>query len=296
MGITRDRLHTLYPFVSRYLDLDGLRYHYLDEGQGEPIVMLHGNPTWSFYYRHLIAALRTRYRVIAPDHIGMGLSDKPQHYPYRLAQHIANFQRLMEHLELRRMTLMMHDWGGYIGMGYATTHPNHVSRFVVFNTGAFWLPDLLPFRLRICRIPLLSEVLIRRFNLFVRIALRVAVAHPERVTPEVRAGYLAPYDSYAHRIATVRFVEDIPFSKRHPTYSVMQSIERALPQLARHPLLIVWGRRDPIFTARFLDAWKQHFPLAVVKEVDDGGHYVVEDAHERIIPWVTEFLESHPAG
>ena len=289
------RVKALYPFDSHFLELPGgVKYHYLDEGQGEPLILLHGNPTWSFYYRHLILALRTKYRVIAPDHIGMGLSDKPQRYSYRLQQHITNFTTLMDHLGLRRSTLIMHDWGGYIGMGYAVGHPNHVSRFVLFNTGAFWFPRYMPWQLRLSRLPVINEVLIRGFNLFAKIALRVAVCHQERLTPDVKAGYLAPYDSWAHRIATVRFVEDIPLSPRHQTYAVLQSITEALPRLSRHPMLIIWGCQDPIFTLRFLQAWEGHFSRAIVKRVEDAGHYVVEDAHERIIPWIEAFLQQHP--
>ncbi|MBI4597672.1 MAG: alpha/beta fold hydrolase [Candidatus Omnitrophica bacterium] len=287
----------LYPFASHDLELPGgLKYHYLNEGQGEPLVMLHGNPTWSFYYRHLITAFRDRYRVIVPDHIGMGLSDKPQHYPYRLAQHIANLELLIEHLHLKRITLVMHDWGGMIGMGYAVRHPQTVSRFVVFNTTAFVDPSVLPFRLRLCRIPLISEVLIRRFNLFARIALRTACSHQERLTPDVKAGYLAPYDSYANRIATARFVEDIPMPATHPTYPVLHAIDQQLEQFQRHPMLIVWGMQDPVFSPAFLRAWERRFPHAQVKRVEDAGHYVVEDASERIISWMHEFLASHPEG
>lgn len=289
-------MNQLYPFASQWFDLHGLRYHYVDEGQGEPLVMLHGNPTWSFYYRHLIAAFRDRYRVIVPDHIGMGLSDKPQRYPYRLEQHIHNVETLIEYLGLRRITLVMHDWGGLIGMGYATRHPERVRRLVVLNTVAFWARECLPLRLRLCRIPLISELLIRRFNLFARIALRVAVRHPERLTPDVRTGYLAPYDSYAHRIGTVRFVEDIPTSAAHPTYAVIQAIEQALPTFIHHPMLIVWGAHDPVFTTKVLAMWQQRFPQAMVKRLEDAGHYVVEDAHERIVPWMNEFFADDSAA
>src|SRR5262245_5273337 len=118
----------LYPFQSHWLVLDGLRYHYLDEGPKEapPILMLHGNPTWSFYYRPLIPTLSQTHRVIVPDHMGCGLSDKPQNYPYNLEQHIQNVEKLIAHLGLRQITLVVHDWGGVIGMGYATRHPDNI--------------------------------------------------------------------------------------------------------------------------------------------------------------------------
>jgi haloalkane dehalogenase len=287
-----DSIRALYPFESHVLDLGGIQYHYLDEGRGEPIVMLHGNPTWSFYYRHLIADLRGRYRVIAPDHIGCGLSDKPQKYEYTLKRHIANIEALIQHLALKRITLVMHDWGGPIGMGYAVRHPDNVRRFVIFNTVAFWSPHI-PLILRLCRIPLFGALAIRGLNLFAGLATIIACRHRERMTKEVRAGYLFPYNSYANRVAHLRFVQDIPVSTKHPSFRLLQSIENGLVQFKRHPMIIIWGARDPVFTDPLLESWKERFPEASVKRIDDAGHYVVEDAYERIVPWVNEFLEKN---
>ena len=293
MSAPSNSLRTLYPFESHFLDLGGIRYHYLDEGRGEPIVMLHGNPTRSFYYRRLIMELRTKYRVIAPDHIGCGLSDKPQQYEYTLERHIANLEALMKHLALKKITLGMHDWGGPIGMGYAVRHADHVKRFVILNTVAFWSPHI-PLFLRLCRLPLFGAIAIRGLNLFAGLATIIACRRRERMTGEVRAGYLFPYDSYANRIAILRFVQDIPVDPRHPTYGVLQAIERGLAQFQCHPMLIIWGCKDPVFTGLLLKSWEERFPGAVVKEIDDAGHYVVEDAYERIIPWINEFLERNP--
>ncbi|MBI4240571.1 MAG: alpha/beta fold hydrolase [Candidatus Rokubacteria bacterium] len=283
----------LYPFESHFLDLGGLRYHYVDEGRGEALVMLHGNPTWSFYYRHLILGMRGRYRVVAPDHIGCGLSDKPQEYEYRLERHIANVEALIDRLQLKNITLVVHDWGGPIGLGYAARHPANVRRLVLFNTAAF-RASRMPLRLRLCRTPGVGALAIRGLNLFARVALLIACHHRERMTREVRAGYLAPYDSYANRIAHLRFVQDIPMNARHPSYRALVAIEEGLARFRHHPVLIVWGARDPVFTERFLEGWKARFPGARVERVEDAGHYVVEDAHERIIPWLREFLEKHP--
>ncbi|MCH8056055.1 MAG: alpha/beta fold hydrolase [Deltaproteobacteria bacterium] len=288
-----DSFRVLYPFESHFLDLGGIRYHYLDEGHGEPIVMLHGNPTWSFYYRHLITALRGRYHVIAPDHVGCGFSDKPQKYEYTLERHIANLEALMEHLALKRITLVMHDWGGPIGMGYAMRHPEQVRRFVIFNTAAFWSPHI-PLSLRLCRTPFFGAIAIRGLNLFAGLAAIIACRHRERMTKEVRAGYLAPYNSYANRIAISRFVQDLPVDSQHPSYDLLQSIEKGLVQFKHHPMIIIWGGRDPVFTDLFLKSWQGRFPDASVKRIDDAGHYVVEDAYERIIPWINEFLENSP--
>ena len=282
-----------YPFKSNYIDLDGLKYHYLDEGQGDPVVMLHGNPTWSFYYRHLVSDLKKQNRVIVPDHIGCGLSDKPQKYNYRLHQHIENLNALLEKLNLKDITFVLHDWGGAIGMGWAVNHPERVKRFVVFNTAAFLLPRI-PFRIKICRIPVFGDVAVRVFNAFAGQAIKMATEQKERMTPEVKAGYLAPYNSFANRIAILRFVQDIPMVPEDKSYSLMKTIESRISQFRNHPMLIIWGEKDFCFNNYFLDRWKAYFPDAEVKKVSDAGHYVVEDAREKIVPWVKDFFERNP--
>ena len=288
-------LETLYPFAPHFIDLPGARYHYVDEGEGDPVVMVHGNPTWSFYYRELIRALAPTHRVIAPDHVGCGRSDKPQRYDYTLAQHVQNLEALIERLDLKRVTLVLHDWGGPIGMGYATRHPENVARIVLMNTIAFWIPEI-PLRLRFARLPVVGDVLIRGMNLFLRFALQIACKHRERLTPDVRAGYLAPYRSYADRVAHLRFVEDIPVHERHPTYAVLRRIETGLSALAGRPMLLIWGDRDPIFTPRVLIGWQRRFPSALVRRLPDAGHWVLEDAPDRVVPWVREFLAAHPVS
>lgn len=283
----------LYPFTSHYLDLDGARCHYLDEGSGAPLLMVHGNPTWSFYWRNLVVAFRERHRVIVPDHIGCGLSDKPQEYPYRLEQHIGNLARLIEHLDLSRVTLLVHDWGGAIGLGAALRLPSRVARLVLFNTGAF-PPPYIPFRIRMCRTPALGAWAVRGANLFARAALTMAVQHRERMTPAVRGGLLAPYDGWGNRVAIQRFVQDIPASDKHPTWRTLAELERGLPSLADRPALIIWGMRDWCFTPVCLERLQSSLPSAEVQRLEDAGHYVIEDAHERVIPLVSRFLERNP--
>ena len=279
-----------YPFKSNYIDLEGLKYHYLDEGRGEPVVMLHGNPTWSFYYRHLISGLRDQYRVIVPDHMGCGLSDKPQKYNYCLQQHIDNLDALLEKLKLKNITFVFHDWGGAIGMGWAVRHPERVKRFVVFNTAAFLLP-CIPFRISICRIPVFGDVVVRVFNAFAGLSIYMACKKRERMTPEVKSGYLAPYYNYTSRIGILRFVQDIPMTPRDHSYPLMKDIESRLSQFSGHPMLIIWGEKDFCFNDRFLNRWKAYFPKAEVKKVSDAGHYVVEDAWEKIVPWMKDFIK-----
>ena len=283
----------LYPFSSHSLQLDRLRYHYLDEGSGENLLMLHGNPTWSFYYRNLILGLKGSYRCVVPDHMGMGKSDKPQDYPYTLSRHIDNFEKLADHLELDDITLVVHDWGGAIGMGFAVRHPERIRRLVIFNTAAF-LSSEIPLGLSLCRIPGCGAIAIRGFNLFARGAIRWACVKQERMTEEVRAGYLAPYDNFANRVANLRFVQDIPISPDSPSYSVIQHIEENLKLFREHPVQIIWGAHDFVFNDHFLKRWQEIFPQAEVHRMEDAGHYVVEDAHERILPLLYEFLQKNP--
>ncbi|MHC5112297.1 MAG: alpha/beta fold hydrolase [Planctomycetota bacterium] len=286
----------LYPFHANYLDIDGHKLHYLDQASEQHrqdknvLLMLHGNPTWSFYYRNLIVGLRESHRVVVPDHIGCGFSDKPQQYPYTLATHIRNVERLVDHLQLERVTLVVHDWGGAIGFGWAIRHPQRYERAVVFNTGAF-LGNNGPLRIRLCSLPLIGEVVICALNGFAGPAIYMATNKRERMTRAVRTGLLAPYDSYANRIAVLRFVRDIPYRRSVPSYPVIEQIQADLEKLADRPMLICWGKRDFCFNDWFLHEWQRRFPNAESHEFEDAGHYVVEDAHESILPLMKKFLE-----
>lgn len=283
----------LYPFASHHFTLGSLQYHYLDEGQGEPLLLVHGNPTWSFYWRNLVLGLRDQYRVLAPDHMGCGLSDKPQPYAYTLRQHIANLVQWVDALDLSRVTLLAHDWGGAIGLGAALERPDRFARLVLFNTGAF-PPPFIPLRIRVCRTPLAGALAVRGLNVFARAALRMATNKPERMTPAVKAGLLAPYDNWAHRVAIHRFVQDIPLSPRHPTWQTLADIERRLPVLADRPGLLIWGMLDWCFRPLCLEILQRLLPQAEAHRIEDAGHYVVEDAHERIVPLVRDFLARNP--
>ena len=282
---------SIYPFESHYFDVGGAQMHFLDEGKGDPIVLLHGNPTWSFYYRDLVLGLRDRHRVIVPDHIGCGLSDKPGRYPYTLSTHIGNLERLLAHLGVEGVTLGVHDWGGPIGFGWAVRHPRLVRRLVIFNTAAF-LQGSMPHLIEMCGWPFLGAALVRGLNAFARGALFMCSARRERMTPEVRRGYLLPYDSFRNRVAVHRFVRDIPYDESVPSYKTMQAIERGLSQFRDRPMMICWGMQDFCFTPKFLDEWWSHFPDAQIHRFDDAGHYVVEDAWERILPLMLLFTGS----
>jgi len=281
----------------RDFDRDGLRLHYIDEGSGEPVVMLHGNPTWSFHYRVLVEALRPDYRVIVPDHIGCGRSDKPgdDRYEYTLDSRVRDLEALLGHLRIGAgSTLVLHDWGGMIGMAYAHRHPERVKRLVVLNTAAFRMPagKRLPRSLWLFRNTPLGPLLIRGLNAFSRGAARYCARRP--LTGPVRAGYLAPYDSWRNRIAVLRFVQDIPIAPGDRCYELVREVDEGLYRFRPTPMLICWGERDFVFDLDFLAEWQRHFPDAEAHRFPDAGHYVLEDAAAEIVPLVRDFLKRHP--
>jgi haloalkane dehalogenase len=286
----------LYPFKSNWITIDGLNYHYLDEGPrtAPTLIMVHGNPTWSFYYRKLISAFSDEYRVIVPDHIGCGLSDKPQKYGYTIDQHIENLERLLEYLNIKDpVTMVMHDWGGGIGMGYATRHPKEVAKFVIFNTAAFMLSSI-PRSIRICRSNRFGGFLVRRLNAFLRGAIWFGTSRRKQFTKAVRAGYLAPYNNWKNRIAIHRFVQQIPLEKHHPTKDIIDNVESGLAQFKDHPMIIIWGADDFTFSEKdVLPEWKKRFPDAEINIIEEAGHFIVEDAPEEIIPLMGEFLKNY---
>ena len=290
-----------YPFTSRVLDLDGIAYHFVDEGPREapPLLLVHGNPTWSFLWRHAIGAFRGELRCVAPDHVGCGLSDKPRDYPYRLATHIANLERLALELDLERITLVVHDWGGPIGLGFAARHPERIARLIVLNTSAFTLGGWgghAPWRLRACRAPLLGELAIERLNAFARLAPWLALEDRSVLSPQARRGFLAPYAARGARTAALRFVQDIPLSESHPSYATLREVERGLEHFRKTPLCLIWGERDWCFTPAFRREWQRRFPEASVHRAERAGHWVIEDARADVLRWMRAFMAAHPIG
>lgn len=282
-------VRALYPFESRWLPLRcGHRMHYLDEGTGPPLLMLHGNPTWSFYYRDLVRELRNHYRCIVPDHIGCGFSDKPQDWDYRIPSHVENVLELAEHLDLAGVTLVTHDWGGPIGVLAAIRSPARFARFVTFNTGATLLA--LPRALTLLRHPAVGGFVIQRLNGMVRAGLAATRLNGRRLAPAVRQGYLLPYSTAANRLGILRFVQEIPLEPGHPNRGLLAMMARDSNTLAARPHLAIWGMRDPVFGPPYLAHWLQRFPAAEVHRFTGAGHWVVEEAASQILPLMREFL------
>jgi cis-3-alkyl-4-acyloxetan-2-one decarboxylase len=291
-------LQTEYPFSGKYLDLNGLKYHYIDEGSGPPVIMVHGNPSWSFYYRNLVKALSQDHRCIVPDHIGCGFSDKPgdDRYDYTLSRRVADLEKLIDSLHLReKVTLVVHDWGGMIGMTWATRHPERIARLVILNTAAFPLPKAKPFplALRICRDTAVGTLLVRGFNAFAAGAASVG-CKIQPLSKALKELYCLPYDSWQNRIATLRFVQDIPLHPGDRGYDLISSTAAGLEQFSNLPVLILWGEKDFVFDRHFLEEWIKRFPGAEVHRWKEGGHYILEDVKAEAVPLIKGFLEKHP--
>ncbi|WP_460822184.1 alpha/beta fold hydrolase [Lysobacter olei] len=294
-----------YPFQPHSFEVrPGIALSYIDEGprDGEVVVMLHGNPSWSFYWRHLVLGLRDSYRCIVPDHVGMGLSDRPDdapgahpRYDYTLQSRVDDLSALLDHLGITGpVTLAVHDWGGMVGFGWALSHMPQVKRLVILNTAAFPLPAAkpMPWQLSLGRDSKIGGFLIRAFNLFARGAAWLGT---ERSLPaSVRRGYIAPYNGWRNAISTLRFMQDIPLREGDRAWPLVEAAGRALPQYADRPAFIGWGLKDFVFDRHFLDGFRRALPNAEVRAFEDANHYVLEDKHEALVPAIRAFLERHP--
>ncbi|KAF1689631.1 alpha/beta fold hydrolase [Pseudoxanthomonas koreensis] len=301
-----------YPAHPRRFEVrPGISMSYLDEGprDGEVVVMLHGNPSWSYYWRTLVAGLSDpasgkQYRCIVPDHVGMGLSDKPDdylasspRYDYTLQSRVDDLEALLRHAgidDTTPVTLAVHDWGGMIGFGWALKHAAQVKRLVILNTAAFPMPadKQMPWQIALGRDYFIGEVVIRAFNAFSAGASWLGV---ERKMPaDVRRAYVSPYDSWKNRISTIRFMQDIPLSPKDKAWPLLDAAGRALPSFADRPAFIGWGLKDFVFDHHFLARFRADLPQAEVHAFDDAGHYVLEDRHEVLVPAIRRFLDANP--
>lgn len=284
-----------FPFEPRYARVaEDVRLHYVEEGRGEPVLLLHGNPTWSYLYRNFLPPIgQAGYRAIAVDHMGFGRSDRPHgHRRYTMRAHVENLLAFIRALDLSRLTLVMQDWGGPIGFGAAVEEPDRIARLVIMNTGVGVFPSGTPmpfhepFRTRG-----LGEILGLGANLFVEAMF--GGMRPETATPLVTDAYRAPFPDYHSRVPILAFARDVPVGHEHPTAPYMMEVNKKLPEMAR-PTLIVWGMRDPIFPPFLLKWWTTTYPGAQVLELPDARHFVQEDEPDAITRRLVDFLLSSP--
>ena len=286
-----------YPFEHHFLATPHGRMHYVDEGAGAPVLCVHGNPTWSFLYRNFVKGLSGEARVVAPDLIGFGLSQKlPDPDAYSIEGHVDDVSALVEALDLRDLTLVMQDWGGPIALGVATRYPERVRALVVMNTIGF-VPagnGFPPLALRLLRLPFVGEQLVQGLHLFNRAFVPAVIAREERKGALVRRAYTEVQGSWDERAGTLAFPRLIPTSADDPVIPLLEAEDRYLRGF-RGPVLIVWGMRDPAFSPELLAEWRVRFPDAPVIELEDASHFLQEDAWERIVPLIRELLHGQRA-
>jgi haloalkane dehalogenase len=298
-------LYSNYDFQSRYARVDGYRLHYVDEGQGELLLMVHGNPTWSYLYRHFIRDLCANYRCVALDNLGFGLSDQPPRADYSMRAHIMRLGAFVEQLGLKEITLVGQDWGGIIGLGWAVYHKHLIKRLVVLNTAGFApsfgelskakgpIPWGFPL-LWTLKIPLLGELFIQGLNGFARFLVPLATYHRERLTPEVMRGYLEPYPTWGSRRAHLKSVRQIPILPSHPTWQLLRDIGENLRGWPA-PTQIIWGMKDPVFVPWFADRFEQMLPNhRPTLRIPDASHFLQDDTPEPIIAKIREFMAGSP--
>ena len=288
-GEERERFKEIFPFEAHYLEVDGQRLCYFDEGTGPALVLIHSCPMSAFAFRSVIREFRTVRRVIAYDQLGFGQSDKPLNFDYRIENHIEHLERLLNHLGVGEgITLVMHGRGAAIGMGYAARHPESVENFIVMNAMSF--SDFsLPFRLRICKFPVLGNILVNKFNFFLR--------PPLRYPKIVRDAYLLPFPRREDRCALMEFINSLPCAPEDKSAQSMIEIETAIWTLRGKRVLILWGGRDWLYTKRALRKWTEYFPSAKVVILPLAGRFLMEDDPAEFITNVREFFEegkTHP--
>lgn len=289
----------IYPFNHHFHATPHGEMHYVDEGKGDVILMVHGNPTWSFLYREFISEFGKNHRVVAPDHIGFGLSQKPPRRDiYTLEMHIANLEALIIELGLTNITLLVHDWGGPIGLGMAARHPERIKSIVVMNSFGAFPPSpkadpeniKLPLPLKLLRSKGVGTFLVRRLGMFERVLMGKATANAKRLK-SVASAYSAVFRGARDRSGVLAFPRMIPNNSRHPSALIM--LEEITPFLKAYtkPIQIFWGLKDPFLTLDMLEGWKDIVPQAQITRYPSAKHYIQEDAYAEMLPLMKAFVE-----
>ncbi|MCK5348549.1 MAG: alpha/beta fold hydrolase [Desulfobacula sp.] len=284
----------LYPFDSNFININGHDLHYIDKGKGKPVIMVHGNPTWSFYYRHLIQTLSPSFRTIAPDHIGCGFSDKPnaKTYNYTLESRVKDLDTLIHHLNItEKINLVVHDWGGMIGLAWAVDHIDRIDKIIITNTSGFFLPKKKQFQFLLWLIKYIrffAVPAVLGLNVFAKGALYLG--SEKKLPQKVKKGLVKPYNSWKNRIATLKFVQDIPISKKDKSYTIVDHVDQHLKRFDESSLMFLWGAKDFVFDLAFLNEFKARFPQAATHVFHDAGHYLFEDKPKETAHLIEAFL------
>lgn len=279
-----------FPFTPRFETINGFDMHYVDEGDGEIIVCLHGMPTWGYLYREFIKDLSNDFRIVVPDHMGFGKSDVPEDLPYTMAQHVDNLEKLLLALGLQDITLVVHDWGGPIGFGFAVDHPDLIKRIVILNTSVGIMHEGTK--------PWYDSI--KNYDQFfgnmgdnIERLLKLAIYHQENMTPIMVQAYAAPFPDESYCLGPLAFPKDIPIGLSHPSAEAMQHVRDNLDKLAGKPMIAIWGMQDIVFPPPVIDRWKRFYPDLEVHPIDDASHFLQEDAPAEIIESIRTFCKEH---
>lgn len=274
-----------YPFADHWFEREGVAMHYVDEGEGFPVLMLHGNPTWSFLYRDIIKELRRECRCIAPDYPGFGLSETPRGYRFTPQEHSEWVAALIDDLALERYVLVVQDWGGPIGLAAALEHPERLAGILLLNTWA-WKPDMAGWLFSHIMGGTPAKYLHTHYNFFARRLVPAGISHQERKAPGILQAYTAPFPTPESRLGTWVF----PWAISHSD-EWLQGIEEGLKSLRGKPVEMVWGMKDMAFgNERYIDHWHRYFPDAAVERIADANHFVQEDSPDEVALGVLRLL------
>jgi haloalkane dehalogenase len=268
-----------YPFKPHYFETPVGKMHFVDEGTGDPIVFVHGNPSWSFQYRHLIKKLSKSHRCIAPDHIGFGLSDKPADWSYLPKEHAKNLDAFLESLDLKDITIVVNDWGGPIGLSYAIKHPERIKNVVINNTWLWSVRDNWYYQAfsKFVGGPI-GTFLIKKRNMFARDIVKAAFGDKKKLTQDVHRHYLMPLDDPKQRKGSWVFPWEVVNSA-----DWLASLWKKRKALKDKNILIAWGMKDIAFKKKELRTWAEAYPKAKVVMYADAGHYVSEEKPKEML-------------
>jgi pimeloyl-ACP methyl ester carboxylesterase len=289
-----------WPYSPRFFETDGQRLHFIDEGprDGRPVVLVHGNPSWGYLFRHFIEPLvKAGHRVIVPDHLGHGRSDKPpESAVYGIERHGERLEALLDSLELQQVTLVVHDWGAPIGFYWATRHPERVASLVILNSFLHrpTEPVRMPLPLRLFRLGGVGEMMVKGLHGIVRgFLLGAGVTDHARLTAEVRRAYLSVNPTFASRTGILAFARQFPAGPTGDVAVLLGGIHERLRTLAERPTLMLWAEKDSVFGPNALARWRADFPRAELIAFPESGHFLQEDAHELAVPALMRFLAQH---
>ncbi|MEW6078233.1 MAG: alpha/beta fold hydrolase [Thermodesulfobacteriota bacterium] len=305
IGVEPDRAIRLadiddFPVTFHYIDIEGDRINYVDEGAGETILMIHGNATWSYLYRHLIRDLKKNFRCVAIDLLGYGLSDKPPRADYSMEAHIRRLEIFVDRLGLKDITLVCQDWGGIIGLSYAAANKERFKRLIPMNTTGF-LPET-PAEVMQClgahafpylwsyKIPVLGKRMAMDWNLFLRSSMRLGIHNKNRLNEKAMAGYLYPFQRPHERTAIMKSVRQIPVGPFGPIARLLKQTRRNLDGWDVRTR-VIWGMKDPVFVPWFIKKFEELLPNhAPSVKIATASHYLQDDEPDRIIAGIREFM------